>query len=226
MNRFLQAITQPGINIIAEIKYSSPSHGPFLCQRPAPEIAQIYKENGAAAISVLTDRERFRGDIKYLKEVADTEDCLPLLRKDFIKTPEQVREARENGASAFLLIVRDLRPDLMRQLIDLGVEEGLLPLVEVHNAFELETAIEQGVRVIGVNNRDLGTFNVDINTSFKIARLLEGEAGYTLVAESGIKERSEIVELKDAGYSAFLIGSVFMDAEDPGCRLRELRGAK
>ncbi len=127
MNRFLQAITQPGINIIAEIKYSSPSHGPFLCQRPAPEIAKIYKENGAAAISVLTDRERFRGDIKYLKEVADTEDCLPLLRKDFIKTPEQVREARENGASAFLLIVRDLRPDLMRQLIDARSGRGPPP---------------------------------------------------------------------------------------------------
>lgn len=224
MNRFLEAITRPGTNIIAEIKYSSPSHGPFLCQRPAAEIAKIYKENGAAAISVLTDMERFSGDLKYLREVFETEDCLPLLRKDFITRPEQIRETLESGASAYLLIVRDLKPDQLSSLMELGAEEGLLPLVEVHSPFELETALEQGVRVIGVNNRDLGSFKVDINTSFNIARLLEGETGYTLVAESGIRERSQIAELKDAGYSAFLIGSVFMDSEDPGGKLRELRG--
>ncbi len=224
MNRFLEAITRSGINIIAEIKYSSPSHGPFLCQRPATEIAKIYRENGAAAISILTEKERFQGDLKFLKEVSATDDCLPLLRKDFIKRPEQIQEALENGASAYLLIVRDLKPAHLASLMEAGSEKGLLPLVEIHNQFELETAMKQGARVIGVNNRDLGTFNVDINTSFQIARLLEGENGYTLVAESGIKERSQIVELRDAGYSGFLIGSVFMDSEDPGGKLRELRG--
>ncbi len=224
MNQFLKAITRPEINIIAEIKYSSPSHGPFLCQRPAVEVAKIYRENGAAAISILTDKERFQGDLKYLKEVSETDDCLPLLRKDFIREPHQIGETLENGASAYLLIVRDLTPDQLVALMELGAQEGLLPLVEVHSPFELETAIKCGARVIGVNNRDLGTFKVDIETAFKIARLLEGEPGYTLVAESGIKERSQISELRDAGYSGFLIGSVFMDSEDPGAKLRELRG--
>jgi indole-3-glycerol phosphate synthase len=101
---------------------------------------------------------------------------------------------------------------------------GLEPLVEIHDPFELETAMRCGARLIGVNNRDLRTFEVKLDTSFRIARLLEKETGYILVAESGIKERSVILELQDAGYHAFLIGSVFMDSDDPGKKLRELRG--
>ncbi len=224
MRRFKDALTKPGTNIIAEIKYSSPSHGPFACQRPAADIAKIYRDHGAAAVSVLTEEPRFNGKLEYLRKASEVEDCPPLLRKDFIRTPEQVKEAFDNGASAFLLIVRDLSPGLLKDLLHYGEDRDLDALVEIHDPFELETAMAQGVRLIGVNNRDLRTFEVKVKTSFEIAKLMEKETGYTLVAESGIKDRSVILELQDAGYSAFLIGSVFMDSKDPGKRLLELRG--
>jgi len=224
MSRFRDALTKPGTNIIAEIKYSSPSHGPFACQRPADDMAKIYRDHGAAAISVLTEEPRFNGKLEYLRKASEVEDCPPLLRKDFIRTREQVKEAADYGASAFLLIVRDLPPSLLSELLHFGEDLGLDPLVEIHDPFELETAIEQGGRLIGVNNRDLRTFKVDVSTSFEIAKRMEKESRYTMVAESGIKDRSLILELQDAGYSGFLIGSVFMDSKDPGKKLLELRG--
>jgi indole-3-glycerol phosphate synthase len=224
MNQFTSALTKPGTNIIAEIKYRSPSHGLFACQLPPADIGKAYRDNGAAAISVLTDEARFDGKLEYLRAVSGIENCPPLLRKDFIRTREQVKEAGEYGASAFLLIVRDLSPGLLHDLCLYGQELALVPLVEIHSASELEAALKQEVRLIGVNNRDLSNFEVNVDTSFQIARLLEKEPGFTLVSESGIKDRSLIVELQDAGYSAFLIGSVFMDAPDPGKILRQLRG--
>jgi len=224
MPRFKDALSKPGTNIIAEIKYSSPSHGPFVCQRPAADMAKIYRDHGAAAISVLTEEPRFNGKLAYLRQASEVEDCPPLLRKDFIREREQVKEAADYGASAFLLIMRDLAPGLLKDLAHYGEDRNLDPLVEIHDPFELETAMAQGVRLIGVNNRDLRTFEVKVKTSFEIAKLMEKETGYTLVAESGIKERSVILELQEAGYSAFLIGSVFMDSKDPGKKLLELRG--
>jgi indole-3-glycerol phosphate synthase len=224
MSRFQDALTKPGTNIIAEIKYSSPSHGPFACQRPAADVAKIYRDHGAAAISVLTEEPRFNGKLEYLRKAAEIEDCPPLLRKDFIRTSEQVEEAADNGAAAFLLIVRDLAPGLLNDLRHYGEDKGLEALVEIHDAFELETAMEQGARLIGVNNRDLRTFEVKVKTSFEIAKLMEKETSYTMVAESGIKDRSLILELQDAGYSGFLIGSVLMDSKDPAKKLLELRG--
>jgi indole-3-glycerol phosphate synthase len=224
MPRFKDALVKPGTNIIAEIKYSSPSHGPFACQRPAADVAKIYRDHGAAAISVLTDEPRFNGKLEYLRKASEIEDCPPLLRKDFIRTREQVKEAADNGGSAFLLIVRDLPPGLLHDLLHYGEDLDLDPLVEIHDPSELETAMGQGVRLIGVNNRDLRTFEVKVKTSFEIAKRMEKESGYTMVAESGIKDRALILELQDAGYSAFLIGSVFMDSKDPGKKLLELRG--
>lgn len=224
MNRFRAELTRPGTNIIAEIKYSSPSHGPFACKLPPAEIAAVYRDNGAAAISVLTEEPRFHGRLEYLGMVRDIENCPPVLRKDFIRTREQIKESIDYGAAALLLIVRDLTPVLLRELILLAEEQGLEPLVEVHDPFELETAMRQGAAVIGVNNRDLRTLEVKTDTSFQIARLMEKERACTLVAESGIKERSLILELQDAGYGAFLVGGVLMDSEDPGKILRELRG--
>lgn len=224
MGRFTDVLTKPGTNIIAEIKYSSPSHGPFACRLKPDEIAAVYRDNGAAAISVLTEEPRFEGKLEYLRQASEVENCPPLLRKDFIKTRPQVREARDFGASAYLLIVRDLAPGGLYELMEHGRELGLDPLVEVHDPFELETAMDQGARLIGVNNRNLNTFEVDVKTCFKVARLLEKESGFTLVAESGIEDRSLICELQDAGFSAFLIGSALMDSPDPGKKLRELKG--
>lgn len=218
---FLAAITQPQINIIAEIKYRSPSHGPFACRLPPQDLARIYAENGAVAISVLTEKNYFDGDIEYLRQV---EASVPLLRKDFIVDRYQVPESRFYGASAYLLIVSCLSRGELCDLIQYGKDFQVDALVEVHDPFELEAVVESGARIIGVNNRNLKTFEVDIAVSFDIAKRMEKESGYTLVSESGIDERPQILELRDAGFSAFLIGSTLMDSSDPGKKLSELCG--
>lgn len=219
---FEAALTRPQVNVIAEIKYQSPSRGTFTCRLPPQEIGQRYVDNGAAAISVLTERHYFHGDLEFIRTVRDQETGLPLLRKDFIFDAYQLAEARAHGASAYLLIAACLSPERLKELIQDGHDFRLDALVEVHDAFELETAVESGARIIGVNNRDLRTFNVDLNTSFKLARLLEGETGFVLVSESGIREHVQLLELRDAGFHAFLVGSLLMDSDDPGAGLRRL----
>ncbi len=218
------ALAQPGVNIIAEIKYKSPSRGEFACQLPCLDLAGIYSENGAVALSVLTEKTYFSGDLSFLKEIAQEKPDLPLLRKDFIVDSYQVVEARSSGACAYLLIVSCLDEQQLQGLIQYGQEFQLGALVEVHDPFELEKALNAGARIIGVNNRNLQTFEVDLDTSFDIARRMEGEEGHTLVSESGIKEHSQIAELQDAGFQAFLVGSILMDSSDPGEKLRQLRG--
>ncbi len=218
------ALAQPGVNIIAEIKYKSPSRGDFACQLPCLDLAGIYSENGAVALSVLTEKTYFSGDLSFLKEIAQEKPDLPLLRKDFIVDSYQVVEARSSGACAYLLIVSCLDEQQLQGLIQYGQEFQLGALVEVHDPFELEKAINAGTGLIGVNNRNLRTFEVDLDISFDIARRMEGEEGHTLVSESGIKEHSQIAELQDAGFQAFLVGSILMDSSDPGEKLRQLRG--
>ena len=175
-------------------------------------------------MSVLTEKHYFSGDLSFLQEIAEEQPELALLRKDFIVDPYQVVEARSSGACAYLLIVACLSEQKLQSLIHYGQEFQLDALVEVHDPFELEKAINAGAGIIGVNNRNLRTFEVDLDTSFDIARRMEGEKGYTLISESGIEEHSQIVELQDAGFQAFLVGSIFMDASDPGRKLRQLRG--
>ena len=221
---FISALAQPGVNIIAEIKYKSPSRGEFACQLPCLELAGIYSENGAVALSVLTEKIYFSGDLSFLQEIAEEQPELALLRKDFIVDPYQVVEARSSGACAYLLIVSCLSEQQLQSLIHYGQEFQLDALVEVHDPFELEKAINAGAGIIGVNNRNLRTFEVDLDTSFDIARRMEGEGGYTLISESGIEEHSQIAELQDAGFQAFLVGSILMDSSDPGKKLRQLRG--
>ena len=218
---FSAAITAHGVNIIAEIKYRSPSQGTFSCQLPPQDLARIYTDNGAAAISVLTEKTYFGGDIEFLKKA---ETSLPLLRKDFMIDRYQIPEARLYGASAYLLIVGCLAKDQLYDLIHYGEDFQLDPLVEIHDPFELETAVESQARLIGVNNRSLRTFEVDVNVSFDIARRMQKESGYILISESGINEYSQVSELQDAGFSAFLIGSTLMSSEDPAQKLQELRG--
>ena len=212
------ALTESGVNIIAEIKYKSPSRGTF------EALAGVYLENGAVALSVLTEKNYFAGDLRFLKEIAQERPESPLLRKDFIVDRYQVAETRNAGACAFLLIVSCLSEGQLSSLIRYGEDFHLDALVEIHDPFELEKAINSGARIIGINNRDLRTFQVELDTSFELARRMEGEEGYILISESGIQEHSQIVELQDAGFSAFLIGSVLMDSSDPGATLRQLRG--
>ncbi len=221
---FLRALQQDGVNIIAEIKFKSPSRGCFPQGLGLEERVESYSENGAAALSILTEERFFDGELDFLDRAAASDSSLPLLRKDFILEGYQVLEAAVHQASAYLLIVCCLSGRELADLIKFGNSIGLDPLVEVHSIRELDTALESGAVLLGVNNRDLKTFDVRLQTSFEIARRLEGQSGLTLVAESGISEYMQIAELKDAGFQAFLIGTQLMEANDPGLELRRLLG--
>lgn len=233
------ALAAPGWHIIAEIKYRSPSRGEFRCRLTPPAIARGYVEAGADALSILTDEPFFGGSPEHFRQVRramlsrpDSMACggggesvlreIPLLRKDFILDRYQVLEARAWGASAVLLIVACLEAGPLRNLKAQAADLGMDALVEVHDLFELERALKVGASLIGVNNRNLRTFEVDLRTSFEVARRLEGESGLLLIAESGLSTRTQLLELAAAGYRGFLIGSAFMDTADPGAALRRL----
>ncbi|HEY7545095.1 MAG TPA: indole-3-glycerol phosphate synthase TrpC [Blastocatellia bacterium] len=201
------------INIIAEIKRRSPSKGMLRENFNPSAIALSYERAGAAAISVLTEEDFFDGSIDHLAAVRASVS-IPILRKDFIFDEHQIREAARAGADALLLIVAILDDELLRRLIDAAHRAGLDALVEVHTAQEMERAVRAGARIIGVNNRDLTTFNVTLETSTHLARLAPAEA--LLVSESGISTRDDIDRLREAGFKAFLIGEHFMRADDPG----------
>ena len=200
------------LRLIAEIKRASPSKGMFDEHLDAEAQALRYAAAGASAISVLTEPSFFRGSIADLRAARcafrEDTDRPALLRKDFIFDPYQVREARANGADALLLIVMMLTPEALRELIALARAEDLEPLVEVHDAAEVEAAIAAGARVIGVNNRDLRMFAEDLGTTERLARLLP--SGVTLVAESAIKLAEDARRMADAGASAILVGEALM----------------
>ncbi|WP_297455621.1 indole-3-glycerol phosphate synthase TrpC [Persephonella sp.] len=221
---FKGALTKNEINIIAEIKKASPSKGVIREDFDPVKIAKIYEENGAAAISVLTDKTYFQGDIQYLKMVRRI-TSIPLLRKDFIIDKRQILEAYAYGADSFLLIARVLSEKEMEELIKYGREFGMEPLVEIHSLEEGAKSINAGATIIGINNRDLETFKVDINLSKKLAPELKELGAQVVVAESGISSRKEILELKGYCVDAFLIGESLMREKDIGKKLRELLGS-
>jgi len=217
---FKAAISGSPCAIIAEVKCASPSRGRLLGNFDPVKIAATYEENGAAAISVLTDEEYFLGDKKYLTQIK-TEVQLPLLRKDFIINPYQIYESRAIGADAVLLIVRILDEQL-GEFIALAKRLGLAALTEVHTAAELEIALAAGADIIGINNRNLDTFVTDINTCKELVRSIP--AGIVIVAESGIKDRGDIENIMLSGISAFLIGEALVTASDIGAKLKEFKG--
>ena len=219
---FDAALQGDGLNIIAEVKYRSPSRGPFPCQLAPVEVARQYRDSGAVALSVVTETAYFAGASAYLEDIREEFPALPLLRKDFLFEPYQVIESRAWGASAILAIVACLESSQLASLLCSAGEFQLGVLVEVHDPWELEIALHEGAGIIGVNNRNLNDFQVDLATSFDIARRLEGEDGTLLISESGLSERAQLLELRDAGFSGFLIGSHFMNSQDPGKALREL----
>jgi indole-3-glycerol phosphate synthase len=208
------------VNIIAEIKHRSPSKGIIREDFDPISIAESYRRAGAAALSILTEEDFFNGSLDYLRAVRSVAPDLPLLRKDFIFHPYQVEESAAAGADAILLITATLSDQLLEQLIGLAGERGLDALVEVHTAKELERAARAGSRIIGVNNRDLRTFSVALETSLELAEA--APAGAILVSESGISTTEHIRRLSAAGFHAFLIGEHFMKAPDPGSTLAEL----
>lgn len=221
---FKYALKKPGINIIAEIKKASPSKGIIRKDFNPIEIAQVYDQNGAAAISVLTDKEYFQGDIDYLLQIRPF-TSVPLLRKDFIIDERQILEAVAYGADSYLLIAKVLSRTELRNLIKYGKEFELEPLVEIHTLEEGFKALECGAKIIGINNRNLENFKVDINTTKELAPKLREEGAEIIVSESGLETYEQLKDLKENyGVNAFLIGESLMKAPDIGAKLRELLG--
>jgi indole-3-glycerol phosphate synthase len=217
---FRKALKSAGCNIIAEVKCASPSRGRLIADFDPVRIADIYKQNGASAISVLTDEKYFSGHKNYLTQIKQKIN-LPLLRKDFIIDPIQIYETRAIGADAILLIVRALGKKIA-DFISLSQGLGLNPLVEVHDEEELDLALAVGAEIIGINNRNLDTFITDIETSRKLKDRIP--AGKIVVAESGISNRKDVESLMDAGINAFLIGEALITAPDIGVKLSTFKG--
>jgi len=209
---------RPDVRIIAEMKRASPSHGVFTDLYDPRILAQEFAGNGAAAISVLTDMKYFGGQCFDLRR-ARRYMPLPLLRKDFIIDPYQIYEARYWLADAVLLIVAIVDEALLRDLLAVTRELGMAALVECHEADEIEMALRVGSDIIGINNRDLATLEVDISRTESLARLVPLEC--TLVAESGIRTRQDVERLADAGIDAALIGTALMRDPEPGLALRQ-----
>ncbi|HVY61448.1 MAG TPA: indole-3-glycerol phosphate synthase TrpC [Planctomycetota bacterium] len=210
--------------VIAELKRASPSRGPIAPGADAAKVAISYANAGAAAISVLTERRRFGGSLEDLARAATALELrAPILRKDFIVDRYQLLEARAAGASAALLIAALLEVDPLGELISEAKAIGVETLVEVHDAKDLARALEAGATIIGVNNRDLRTLEVTLETSRRLGPRIP--AGCIRVAESGIKSRAEIDELAALGFDAFLVGERLMSENDPGAALARLMGS-
>jgi indole-3-glycerol phosphate synthase len=220
---FSAALVKPGLNVIAELKPASPSRGIIRDPFEPVELATSLEAAGATALSVLTEGEFFRGSLKNLRDARKSIQ-LPVLRKDFIFDTWQVWETRANDADSFLLIVAALRDAQLVELIALGRQIGMEPLVEVHTGEELARAIAAEAKIIGVNNRDLKTLEVRVETSFELIEQIPDDC--IAVSESGIRTHDDLQKLRAAGFDAFLIGEQLMLAADPAAELSALLGKK
>ena len=218
---FTSALCGEHIRLIAEVKKASPSRGVIRHDFDPVAIAQTYADNGATAISVLTEAKHFQGSLNHLRDIRKTlGNRTPLLRKDFIHDPYQIYESRAYGADSLLLIVVMLSQSQLEELLELSHELGMSCLVEVHNESELGAALQSGARVIGINNRDLNTFNVDIAVTERLRPLVLPDR--IVVSESGIKDRSDIEKMSQLGINAVLVGEYLMSAGNIAIRMKEL----
>lgn len=215
--RARHAVGEPAI--IAEVKKASPSKGVLREQFAPADIARSYAQHGAACLSVLTDVQFFQGSARSLQQARQACE-LPVLRKDFIIDPYQVLEARAMGADCILLIAAALDPGQMRDLESYAQSLGLAVLVEVHNADELDTALTLSTPLIGVNNRNLRTFDVTLDTTLRLLACIPDER--IVVTESGILSRADVERVRAAGVHTFLVGEAFMRADDPGVALADM----
>ena len=218
---FPGALTRSGFNVIAELKKASPSRGLLRADYQPAVLAPMLEAVGAAALSVLTEEEFFQGSLRDLKEVSKATE-IPILRKDFIFDPWQVWETRAAGADAFLLIAAILDDGTLRELLELGRALKMEALVEVHSRNELKRAAGIGAKIIGVNNRDLKTFDVRLETSLELVQEIPDEC--IAVSESGIRTHGDLERLRGAGFDAFLVGEHLMIMPEPSAGLRELLG--
>jgi indole-3-glycerol phosphate synthase len=216
---FAEALVRPGTSVIAEHKRRSPSAGAIREGASCAEIVRAYERGGAAALSIVTEEAHFGGSLADLEEGRSASD-LPILRKDFTIDPYQLYEAKAAGADAVLLVVGSLRDDQLGSLHALAGDLDLDALVEISGDEELESALELDADVIGINNRDLEDFSVDISRTFEL--LADVPAGKTVVSESGIASRGQIEELERVGVDAVLVGEALMRAPDPEAACREL----
>jgi indole-3-glycerol phosphate synthase len=215
---------RPSPALIAEVKFHSPSKGTLTRRVDPVGLASKYVQGEAAAISVLTDEKYFHGHLDHLRQIHAAYPYVPLMRKDFIFDPYQVYEARAAGASAILLITASLDLSLLQELHALALDLGLAALVEVHDEGEMEITLRvPNLRLVGVNNRDLRTFQTDLGTCIRLRPLAPPEVCF--VAESGIHHYKDIHRLRKAGVNAILVGEALVTAADPGERIREMFGA-
>ena len=216
------ALMGDGLRLIAETKKASPSKGLLRDDYDPASLARCYVENGAAAGSVLTEVDHFQGSLEHMSAVKEVVGPLgaPVLRKDFVFDPYQVYEARAYGADALLLIVAILTPERLRELLEVSQSLWLQALVEVHDEAELQAALDAGAEIIGINNRDLRTFNTDISLTDRLASL--APRGKIVVSESGIHSHDDMVRLRRGGAHAMLVGEAIVTAPDPGAKVREL----
>ena len=220
---FREAIAMPGaINLIAEIKKKSPSRNKgFIKKLDVSGLARMYEENGARAISVLTDKKFFGGEISHISEVRRAVN-LPVLRKDFIVDEYQVYESRYHGADAILLIARILTKEQIKSFMHLAARIGMDCVVEIHNEEDLGKAIVSDAKIIGINNRDLDTFSVDVTNTVRLISRMPKEI--IKISESGIKTSRDIAVLKKKGVNAVLVGEAFLEARDIAGKIKEIMG--
>ncbi len=216
---FVEAFTGHGPCIIAEVKKASPSRGVIKQNLDVRELVEAYERGGAGAVSVLTEEDHFRGSLSVLEEVRRTVS-LPILRKDFINDPYQIVEGRAAGADSFLLIAGILDEGALQALIRFGRKWQMEPLVEVHNLSELQGVLRTDARVVGINNRDLTTFQVDLSTTIDLVKKIPRDR--IVISESGIRTREDVLRLADAGVHGFLIGETLVRSDDPAGKIREL----
>ena len=219
------ALLGGGVRLIAEVKKASPSRGLLMPDFDHLKLAETYAANGAAAISCLTDL-RFQGELSFLQQIKETgaSQRAPVIRKDFLFDPYQVVETRAAGADAMLLIVAVLEPTQLKELLDAAQAHWMQCLVEVHDEAELETAVDVGAEIIGINNRDLRTFSTDLSVTERIAPLVP--RGKQIVSESGIFTRDHLRQMNKVRVNAVLVGEALVTAPDVGEKVRELTGQK
>lgn len=219
---FAKALPGDGVHLIAEVKKASPSKGLLRSQFDPVELAKIYADNGASAIAVLTETHHFQGSLEHLSAIKEAPGSkrIPLLRKDFLFHPYQIYESRAFGADAVLLIVAILTDNELQDLLSLSHEMGMYCLVEVHDRAELERAAQSTAKIIGINNRNLHTFAVDIATTQRLCPLVPQDR--IIVSESGIWDRSDIQKLQEWGVDAVLVGEALVTATDVAAKMKEL----